>query len=336
MTPDELFDLLDLGSAGELSRAGLLRAARRMGWHWREAPFFAVLDHFATLAPLSRASFVDIVDCIVEDPLGPFGRVLCSSPVHARASGPAPDRGSPSNAAERKLREPPDGGFVALLRDTLGNEASGDHQALVEDLGSGDLGLHGHEVAILLVDPQESFTSGTWKRSIGPQGDREVEPLELAFANCGALLESCGGRIETMFTRCPFPPDSYGWDQRVDDFVDEHQLYFVKPGNSALWPPTNGVRGWLEALGRAGKRALVVGGCTLNSCIRVSAIELQRLAGDLGLQIVVDLSLCGARLENYARSPEFGGRSSVESAVRQMVARKVVVRGQVAWSTPGE
>jgi nicotinamidase-related amidase len=216
-----------------------------------------------------------------------------------------------------------------MLREALGSEASNDYQELVEEVAGGGMDLHGHEVAILIIDPQESFTSGAWKRSIGPGGDREVEPLKLAFANCAALLESCGGRIETMFTRCPFPPRSYGWDERVVDHVDERQPYFVKPGNSALWPPTNGVREWVEALARARKRALVVGGCTLNSCVRISAVELQKHAGDLGLQVVVDLSLCGARLENYARSPEFEGRSSVESAVRQMTARGVLARSSI-------
>ena len=43
------------------------------------------------------------------------------------------------------------------------------------------------------------------------------------------------------------------------------------------------------------------------------------------MQVVVDLSLCGARTGNYARSEMFGGRSSVESAVREMMAAGVRV-----------
>jgi hypothetical protein len=335
MTPDELFDVLDPGSDGELSRTDLLRAAHRLGWHWREAPFFAVLDHFTTAAPLCRQGFVDLVDQIVADRLGPFGRVLLGSPVHSREITPASDREHPPTAAGRAAGTPPDAGFVELLRRVLDSEAADDYQALVESVGGDEVELRGQETAILLIDPQVSFTSGTWRDSIGPEGNREVEPLRLAFANCGILLEACGGHVETMFTRCPFPPDSYGWDERVADFVDERQLYFVKPGNSALWPPTNGVREWLEALSRANKRTLVVGGCTLNSCVRVSAIELQRRAEEHDLQVLVDLSLCGARLENYARSPEFGGRSSVQSAVREMAARGVLVRSQVVWSVGG-
>lgn len=336
MTPDELFDVLDLDSDGELEREELLRAARRLRWHWREAPFFAVLDHFTTMAPLSRKRFVDLVDQIVTDPYGPFGEVLRGSPAHSHASVPAPARDDASRCAARlqlagrRAAEAADGGLVALLRRTLGNEAADDYRMLVEMVEGDKMELDADETAILLIDPQVSFTRGAWKRSIGPTGDREVEPLKLAFANCGMLLRACGGHFATMLTRCPFPPDSYGWDERVAGLVSERQPYFVKPGNSVLWPPTNGVREWLEALSCARTRTLLIGGCTLNSCVRVSAIELQRHAGRHGLQVMVDLSLCGARLENYARSDLFAGRSSVCSAVREMSTRGVLVRSGIA------
>ena len=43
MTLDELYDALDTNSDGELSRRDLHQAARRLGWHWHEAPLYAVL-----------------------------------------------------------------------------------------------------------------------------------------------------------------------------------------------------------------------------------------------------------------------------------------------------
>jgi len=126
-----------------------------------------------------------------------------------------------------------------------------------------------------------------------------------------------------MFTRCPFPPESYDWDERIAKVLGEKQLYFVKPGNSALWPPTNGFEDWVRDLLERGKGTLCIGGCTLNSCVRVSAIETKRRFEEL--EVIVDLALCGARRANYIASKTFGGVSSVESAVRQMQDAGVVV-----------
>jgi hypothetical protein len=63
----------------------------------------------------------------------------------------------------------------------------------------------------------------------------------------------------------------------------------------------------------------------------VSAIETQKLLGPRGLQVVVDLSLAGARLSNYRRSAQFGGQSSVQAAVSEMGEAGVTVTAQVAW-----
>ncbi|MEW6743950.1 MAG: hypothetical protein AB1486_14460 [Planctomycetota bacterium] len=117
----------------------------------------------------------------------------------------------------------------------------------------------------------------------------------------------------------------------LSEIVDRSQLYFVKPGNSVLWPPTNGFREWVRELLDRGKETLVMGGCTLNRCVRVSAIETLQSFRDRGLQVVVDLDLCGARRSNYERSDFFGGLSSVESAVREMRASGVRVVSGIVW-----
>ena len=49
------------------------------------------------------------------------------------------------------------------------------------------------------------------------------------------------------------------------------------------------------------------------------------------LQIVVDLSICGARTRNYLPSPLYNGLSAVESAVHQMAAAGVQVVRRVEW-----
>ena len=80
-----------------------------------------------------------------------------------------------------------------------------------------------------------------------------------------------------------------------------------------------------------GKKMLVIAGCTLNSCVRVSAIETQQYFKNQGLQIVVDLSLAGARTSSFRPSSLYGGLSAVESAVQEMVEAGVRVAHCVQW-----
>lgn len=184
--------------------------------------------------------------------------------------------------------------------------------------------------ALLVIDPQTSFTSGAWMRSIGPGAEAEVKPLERAFEACATLIRT-RPNAEIMFTRCPFPPESYGWDPRLDGLIDDDQPYFVKPGNSALWPPTNGYMEWLDRLVEQGTESLIIGGCTLNSCVRVSSVETRRFLGERNLKVIVDLSLCGARASNSEPSPLYRGRSSVQAAIEEMTAAGVEVVREVTW-----
>jgi len=179
-------------------------------------------------------------------------------------------------------------------------------------------GEGGERRALLIIDPQRAFTEGCWMRSIGPGREADVVPLRRAFAACAALLARAPDGLEVMLTRCPFPPDSYPWDAGVAAALPADQPYFVKPGNSALFPPSNGFRRWLERLLPAGRDTLVLAGCTLNSCVRVTALEVQALMGARGLRVVVDPDLCGARASNHEPSAEFGGRSSVEAALEEL------------------
>jgi hypothetical protein len=167
--------------------------------------------------------------------------------------------------------------------------------------------------------------------SIGSIGEHEVTPIRLAFDNCADLLKAAYPHVEVMFTRCPFPPESYGWDERLEGIIDSGQFYFIKPSNNALMPRTNGYREWVDSLIKCGKKTLVMGGCTLNSCLRVSAIETRRCFRDEELDVVVDLSLSGARASNYVNSSLFAGMSSVEFAMREMSDAGVVVAEVVDW-----
>jgi hypothetical protein len=261
---DELFAALDGDADGRLTPQDLLGSARRLGWHWREAPIYAVLHRFALDEPLLPDTFAQVLDTIRADPLGPYGEVL--ERLRWRSEGPSPGPGK----------------------------------------------------GLLIIDPQRSFTQGAWMRSIGSRAEDEVQPIRAAFLSCAAALRGLDESVRPAFTRCPFPPESYDWDETLGDVLPPEQAYFVKPGNSALWPPTNGYVRWIEELLDCGRATLTIGGCTLNSCVRITALETQQRFGDHGLEVVVDLSLCGARAQNYRPSPLFGGLSSVEATTREL------------------
>ncbi len=343
MIVDELFNLLDLDGDGQLSRSELHDAARRLGWHWHEAPLYAVLDLLTVPAPLPRSTFVSYMAQMTQDPRGPYGQVLQAAPRPEPIASLNVHRSEHHDIAaedigERIAREPgstaseASADILTLLKGCAGSEVSAAYRSLLQRLADGQSNLSFDATALLIIDPQRSFTGGTWMRSIGANADAEVEPIRLAFATCARILREHAHHIEVMFTRCPFPPGSYEWDDRVRDLIDESQLYFVKPGNSVLWPPTNGFGEWVEGLIDRGKKTLVMGGCTLNSCIRISSIETQQRFQERGLQVVVDLNLCGARTSNFVKAPLFGGLSSVESAVKEMVAAGVCVVQRVGWT----
>jgi hypothetical protein len=321
---NDLFNALDLDADGKLSGGDLRAATKLLGWHWPEAPLYAVLHALTLRQPLPRDAFLQRLREMVEDEHGPFGRVLFATPLHAALAKRMPmGLQGGSAGAEHTARH--DSTLPDTLRDLAGQETADVYKVILRRLEETDCRIAGwSEAALLVIDPQRSFTRGAWMHSIGQGAVQEVEPIRLAFERCASLLREPPA-AETMFTRCPFPPESYDWDDRLSGIIDAAQLYFVKPGNSVMWPPTNGFSQWIDQLLDRGRRTLVMAGCTLNSCVRVSAVEVQRQYGNRGLQVVVDLSLCGARLGNYVRSAEYGGRSSVEAAVEEMLSAGVRV-----------
>ena len=216
-----------------------------------------------------------------------------------------------------------------VLEKHFGTEIAHSYTSLLGTLDTYRISTN--DAALLIIDPQRSFTKGAWKQSIGIGATTDVEPIAIAFDNCAGLLDSIYGRMETMFTRCPFPPGSYDWDERLAGIIDRKQKYFIKPGNSVFFPPLNGFKDWLKFCVSQGKGTLIIGGCTLNSCVRVSSIESANRLKNRNIRIVVDLSICGARLRNYLPSPFYEGVSAVESAIRQMTDADVQVVRRVEF-----
>lgn len=329
----ELFDLLDRDRDGRLSRKDLYQAAVALEWRWSQAHLYALLDFLAIDSSLDRETFVSCLNQASHDPDGVFGRVLSRRPL--RRIRPVADRRRRAPApsiAERVLWNGTGlAGTDGLLREIVSSERSGDFAEALERSATPSYAVRGGETALLLIDPQRSFTAGEWLWRLGPLGDLEAMPIRLAFDNCARLLESVYGRVETMFSRCPFAPESYGWDDQLAPLLDADQPYFLKPSNNLLMPETNGYREWLQALIAGGIRTLVMGGCTLNSCLRVSAVSTRNAFPRESLEVVVDLGLCGARTSNYLNAEQFGGISPVEAAMREMTASGVIVTDQVVW-----
>ncbi len=309
-----LFQVLDGDGDGSLCRDDLHVAARALGWHWREAPVYAVLDRLLTDAPLDEATFLAVLEQMGRDPWGPYGDVLLRAPARC-----APVGGG--NVADEQE------GLPALLERCAG-AAAAESQADLETRLPDVAVVRG---ALLVIDPQRSFTQGAWMRSMGPGAQAQAQPIQRAFRRCAARLGELGAACEVAFTRCPFPPASYDWDPAVAAVTQAMHPYFVKPGNSALWPLSNGYASWVESLLRRGLDTLVFAGCTLNSCVRVTALQTLERFESQGLRVVTDLALCGARSDNYRPSAQFGGRSSVVAAVQEMEEAGVVVARACSW-----
>jgi nicotinamidase-related amidase len=334
MNEDVLFRELDLDGDGKLSRNDIHRAALHFGWQWPQASLFALLDLMALRGPLDEDVFITNMVKVYSDPEGPYGKVL-GMVTHALEMAGPPLANGPEGAKPAENGDIRGGtgieNIIAKLELVLSREAAEDFKSALKKMNITRIRLSTSETALLLIDPQRSFTAGSWRRSLGPGGEQEVMPIEAAFDNCAALLKAVYHRTEVMFTRCPFPPDSYGWDERLEGIIAADQFYFIKPGNCALLPETNGFREWVERVIGMGKKSLVMGGCTLNSCLRVTSLETLSAFREKGLEVIVDLSLCGARSSNYANSPQFGGISAVETALKQMSGEGVRVAERVEW-----
>jgi len=341
VTPSELFDILDLNKNGVLSRLELHEGAQRMGWHWREAPVFAVLDLFTVAEPMSRENFIAYLNQIIEDPHGPYGKVLLNlhpflSTITSKKTAISKEKTADVHEMNKKqyrvtTNDKPCNDMAVLLKYTDNIGVANTYQKIIENMNIKPLEISGDDAALLIIDPQRSFTRGGWMKSIGSKAELEVKPIRFAFEKCAQFLNENLSLVETMFTRCPFPPGSYDWDDVFTGIIDARQLYFIKPGNSVLFPDTNGFREWVEGLMDNGKKTLVMAGCTLNSCIRKSSIDTHNYFKEGLLQIVVDLSLSGARAGSYMQSSLYDGLSAVESAVREMTGAGVRVAQCVQW-----
>lgn len=152
-------------------------------------------------------------------------------------------------------------------------------------------------IGLLLIDLQRAFVDGIWRAYLP---DEEVEPIKKTFENCASLLGSGLRHVPLLMTRCPFEGSDFELYDSLTSVVDKYQRYVIKPGNSVMHAV--GFRNWVENnLLKQGINTLVIGGCTTTSCVRVSSVQTQKAFASKGLQVVVDLNLCGARKRNYVQ-----------------------------------
>jgi len=146
----------------------------------------------------------------------------------------------------------------------------------------------------------------------------EVLPLHSAFDRVAALLPKLSTDVRLLVTQCLFPTvQDFALYPPISDALDARGAgtvkRVIKPGNSILHAA--GSTQWFDELAgpatanvdsEPGVPTVVLGGCTLTSCIRVSALDLYRHYFDKNtsqprLKICVDLNLCAARASNYIR-----------------------------------
>jgi len=164
--------------------------------------------------------------------------------------------------------------------------------------------------ALVLLDCQQSFIGGFWMAGVDPD---EVQPLRLAFDRVAALLSKLSTDVRLLVTQCLFPT-AYDFElyAPVNDALAARDTStikrVIKPGNSVLH--ARGATQWFDEFAANSTDTVptvVFGGCTLTSCVRVSALDLcERYSGDSSssrrrLNVCVDLNLCAARASNYIR-----------------------------------
>jgi len=117
----------------------------------------------------------------------------------------------------------------------------------------------------------------------------EVQPLHSAFDRVAALLPQLSPDIRLLVTQCPFPTvRDFALYPPISDALDARSgpaavKRVIKPGNSILH--AHGATRWFDELAAVGDGVnseagvvptVVLAGCTLTSCVRVSALDLYR------------------------------------------------------------
>ncbi|XP_046341611.1 uncharacterized protein LOC124122583 [Haliotis rufescens] len=208
-------------------------------------------------------------------------------------------------------------------------------------------------IGVILIDLQKAFTIGQWMQAIGP-GD--VTRISQVFSRSAHIVKHLSDDVPLLLTRCLFGREhDFEFDSEVSTSLEhKHYTEIIKPNTRILDFDPVGVKAWIQRIREENIKTVLIGGCTTTSCVRQSSIQLQQHFGQKGdLQVVVDLSMCGARDSNYLKrcavcmEKYMGGydvrckgceesgvilTSPVDKAVEDMTQAGVTVVEQFDWS----
>ena len=153
-------------------------------------------------------------------------------------------------------------------------------------------------VALILIDLQNSFVFGKWRNYFG---DGDVTKIKSTFNRCASLLQDLPPQIPVLLTQVPFHnPDDFEFYGAVGKFVHERRYRSViKPCNDIM--EAEGIEEWMQDIIKKKISSVIIGGCVTTSCIRVSSINLLKRYQNTPDRptFIVDLNLCAARVQNY-------------------------------------
>ena len=152
--------------------------------------------------------------------------------------------------------------------------------------------------ALILIDPQNGFINdGSWSRMF-PIG--QSIPILEAFNRIVLFLRSIPNpsSIPILISETGFSSRDRQIFEPIANELSQRQFSSV---TRAYKPHTNlsicpGVRQWLSEQLEA-KLDVVIGGCTITSCVRDSSIQMKTMFPQLNF--FVDRNLCAARKDNY-------------------------------------
>ncbi|XP_069101270.1 uncharacterized protein [Argopecten irradians] len=203
------------------------------------------------------------------------------------------------------------------------------------------------KLAVILIDLQHSFVLGSWCRGVA------VENIQKSFEECEKLVKSFLPNIPVLLTQCPFlnPQDRAFYSSVKGLFEERNYPVVYKYGTNIM--EAEGAESWVRSMIERQVDTIVIGGCTTTSCVRVSSVALRRHFKHAPVQFIVDLTMCGARDDNYVKRCDacmefymFSGgtrncelcvssedlTSPVELAKEYMSNAGVIVKEQFDWS----
>ena len=154
--------------------------------------------------------------------------------------------------------------------------------------------------ALILIDPQNGFINdGSWSRMF-PIG--QSTPILEAFNRIVLFLRSIPNpqSIPILISETGFSHHDRQIFEPIANELSQRQFHSItrtyKPHTNLSICP--GVRQWLDEQLEA-KLDIIIGGCTITSCVRDSSIQMKKIFPQLNFY--VDQSLCAARKDNYIK-----------------------------------